>query len=101
MSRPRYPWWGYIKAIIRRYPHMNNATGTRGKEAAAVKAAIEETKGMNAGADRLKVVDVVFWQRTHQLSGAAVQIPCSYETAARYHREFIYCVAKHYGLMDE
>lgn len=22
MSRPRYPWWGYVKSMIRRYPSL-------------------------------------------------------------------------------
>lgn len=96
MSNPRYDWWGYVKGMIRRYPdgYVNE------KEAAAVKSAIENTSKMNNGDDRLKIVDLVFWKRTHTLPGAAMQIPCSERTAQEWHRQFIRLVAKNFGLID-
>lgn len=96
MSNPRYDWWGYVKGMIRRYPdgYVNE------KEAAAVKSAIDGTNQMNNGDDRLKIIDLVFWKRTHTLPGAAMQIPCSERTARRWHTEFIKEVAKNFGLID-
>lgn len=103
MSRPRYDWWGYVKGMIKRYPALEkiNPVGTYARELAAVRQAVETTAEMSGGADRLKIVDMVFWQRTHTLAGAAVEIPCSYMTARRYHNDFIKKVAKNFGLMDE
>ena len=74
---------------------------TRQREYEAVKRAIEVTQRMSANSDRLKVIDLVFWQRSHTLDGAALTIPCSYRTARRYHSEFIMTVASIYGLLDQ
>ena len=91
MSKPRYGWWGYAKDMIRRYPDQCNDN-----ERSAVHAAIEQTERMCSGVNRLKVVDMVFWKRTHTLEGAALQIPCSYDTAQRYHADFIKTVAQNF-----
>ena len=102
MSKPRYDWWGYIKAVIRRYPELKGreVSGIALREKEAVEAAIAATERMQNGRDRLDVVDMVFWKKTHTLSGAALMVPCSERTARRWHTEFIKEVAKSFGLMD-
>lgn len=102
MSKPRYSWWGYIKAVIRRYPSLRD-TGVSGvalREKEAVRAAVEATEQLDSGADRLLVVDLVFWSRTHTLEGAAMQVHVSLRTAQEYHRQFIRLVARNIGLLD-
>lgn len=74
---------------------------TRQREYAAVNRAIAATERMTASRDRLRIIDLVFWKRSHTLEGAALMIPCSYMTARRYHSEFIMTVASMYGLLDE
>ena len=74
---------------------------TRQREYAAVNRAIAATERMAASRDRLRIIDLVFWKRSHTLEGAALTIPCSYMTARRYHSEFIMTVASMYGLLDE
>lgn len=96
MSKPKYDWWGYVKGMIRRY-HEQKVTK---KEAEAVKSAIEFTGQKEDGEDRLKVIDLIFWKKTHTLPGAAMRIPCSERTARRWHTEFIKEVAKNFGLID-
>lgn len=105
MSKPRYDWWSYIKAIIRRYPSLKGRelSGIAMREKEAVDAAIAATERMQNGRDRLAVVDMVFWKQTHTLSGAALMIPCGYETAKRWQQQFIKQVAKSFkcdGLID-
>ena len=73
---------------------------TRQREYEAVRRAITTTSRQRNGEDRLKVIDMVLWKRSHTLEGAALMIPCSAITAKRYHVEFIYLVAKGYGLLD-
>lgn len=73
---------------------------TSQREYEAVKQAIAVTERMNASRDRLKIINLVFWKKTHTLEGAALTIPCSYRTAQRYHESFIELVAEKYGLMD-
>ena len=74
---------------------------TKQREYEAVRCAVETTERYVNGRDRLKVIDMVLWKRSHTLEGAALMVPCSIATAWRYHGEFIKLVAKLYGLMDD
>lgn len=74
---------------------------TSQREYETVRRAIESTERMRAGTQRLRVIKLTMWAGTHSLQGAALTIPCSYDTAKIYRAEFIKLVAKHYGLMDE
>ena len=89
MSKPRYPWWSYVKAVVRRYPDNSE------KERAAVAATIEE---YSKRPDMLQLIDLVYWRKLYTLPGAAAACAISYATARLWHREFMYCVAKHLGL---
>ena len=102
MSKPRYRWWGYIKAIIRNYPSVEDRSvqGILLKEKEAVICAIKQTEHMESGTDRMKVIGMVFFQQTHTLEGAALMIPCGYETAKRWVQQFIKLVARNMGLLD-
>ena len=71
------------------------------KEYEAVYKAIEATKQHKNGKDRLKVIELVFWKESHTLTGAAMQVPCSYDTAKEWHREFIRLTAYLFGLLPE
>lgn len=70
------------------------------REYEAVRAAIARTKVLSNGTDRLKIIDLVFWRRSHTLEGAAASIPVSYRQAQRYHAEFILLVAQKFGFLD-
>lgn len=99
MSKPRYGWWSYVKDMIRRYPDR-----TTKEEAKAVKTAIEETEKLCDGIERLKVIQMVFFKKTHTLQGAALNVPCSYETAKIWTQQFIRLVAKSFrccGLLKD
>ena len=74
---------------------------TRQREYEAVRMAIVATERMKSSRDRLKVIDLVFWKRSHTLEGAALMVPCSISTAWRWHGDFIRLVARCYGLLDE
>lgn len=73
---------------------------TRQREYESVRQAIRITNRMPNGVDRIKLIELVFWRQSHTLEGAAMCIPCSYRQARRYHTDFIFAVAKAYGLMD-
>lgn len=91
MSRPSRDWWGYVKAMIRRYPEKTNRN-----ERKAVERAVEQTRILKDGAERLLLIEMVFWSKTHTISGAAQKIPCSYETAQQWHADFIRLVAQNF-----
>lgn len=99
MSNPRYGWWPYVKDMIRRYPDKTTEDETR-----AVDTAVAETIRLLDGEDRMKVIRMVFLKKTHTLQGAALNVPCSYETAKRWTQQFIRLVAKSFeccGLLKD
>lgn len=91
MSRPRKDWWGYAKGMVRRYPDRTNAD-----ESEAVRKAIEYTKTMPDGPQRLSIIKMMYLEKTHTLSGAALLVPCSERTARRWHSQFIWAVANNF-----
>ena len=74
---------------------------TKQKQYDAVSKALDHTERMPGGADRLKLIDLMYWQKRYKLHGAAMQIPCSFRTAIRWHSSFIRLVGFYYGLLDE
>jgi hypothetical protein len=135
VGKTRYIWWGYVKAMIRRYPELKalhdeimqqsvtsgggemrggNSPGrpveqtamrTMGepeqREYDAVLSAITETKMKPDGHERIKMIDLVFWRRSHTLQGAAIKCNVSGRTARRWHTEFIKATAQYYGLLQK
>lgn len=76
---------------------LRGFTGQKAREYDAVEAAAAETRTYASGALRLKLIDMVFWQRSHTLEGAAMACHISRRTAIRYHGDFIRLVAKKIG----
>lgn len=74
---------------------------TQQREYEAVRRAVETTERYRNGQERLKVVRLVLWDRSHTLEGAALAVPCGAATAWRWHGEFIRLVASNYGLLDD
>ena len=70
------------------------------KEHDAVRRAIAETRRYKDGQDRLAIIRLVFWDKSHTLSGAALAVSCSWRTAAEWHRQFIRLVANNFGLLE-
>lgn len=61
--------------------------------------AVTETGQLVDGAERLKLVDMVLWKRTHTIQGAAMAIFVSDRTAQEWHRQFIRLVGQKRGLL--
>lgn len=101
MSKPRYIWWSYVKAVIRLYkPPDRVGVGTLTKrEMDAVSDAIGQTESLPDGEGRMNLLNLVFWSKTHTLAGAAMEVHCSYRTAQEWHKQFILLVAKNLGLL--
>lgn len=102
MNKRHYKWWGYIKAVVREYPEYRSSelSGVESREHEAVKKAVDKTLMMDGGADRLKVISMVHWERTRTLEGAALAIPCEKTTAYRWQRKFFEEVARNRDLLD-
>ena len=79
---------------------LKRLPGVRGKEYEAVTDAINATMRDKNGLERIRLIEIVFWQKTHTLMGAAQVCHVSERSARRWHTEFIRLVAKNYGLLD-
>lgn len=134
MSKPRYKWWGFAKAIIRAYPaHCDDLKALREqsitpaysaaghgsevhrtsedtalcelppiemKEYAAVEKTIQTTlRTYRDGEERMRLIDMVFFSKTHTLQGAALACNISYGTAKSWHNRFIEQTARNFGLL--
>lgn len=80
-------------AALRELPEINR------REMEAVSKAIEETKNLDTGEERIKMIRMVYWDRKYTLEGAAYRISISDITAKRWNGAFIKSVAKSFGLM--
>ena len=129
MSSPRYDWWSYVKNMIRRYPDMcrkynelhspnispslsgmprggdttrqtetlalRELPTTQAREYEAVRRAVETEEPK-----KLKLIDMLYWKKSHTVMGAADKLNIGERTAKRWNGEFIRRVAFIYGLMD-
>lgn len=77
-----------LEAIV-----MRELPKPKQRELDAVRSTIQLTERLRTGKDRLKLIDMVFWKGTHTLSGAALALNISYDTAVDYHGDFIMLVA--------
>lgn len=102
MNRNRYQWWGYVKAIIRAYKPAapGELAGAAERENAAVALAVQQTLELPDGAERMELIRLVFWRRSHTLAGASLMLHISDRTGQEWHRQFIRAVAKNFGLLD-
>lgn len=74
---------------------------TKQREYEAVKRAVDTTKRLPNGAQRMKIIELVYWKRSHTVEGAAMRAGYSPDRGKQLHGDFIRLVAKYYGLMDD
>lgn len=75
-------------------------TKTKQKEYDAVTKAIEITGRLPNGKQVLRIIELVYWKRTHTVEGAAMKSGYSVDRGKQLHGDFIRLVAKNYGLME-
>lgn len=101
MSKPRYRWWSYVRAVIRDYPTLERSPAERLSQAELRERNAVRDAVRTAPKEQLAVIRLVFWDKSHTLSGAAMSVPCSYHTAKRYQQNFVLSVAKNLGLLGK
>lgn len=77
---------------------LRGFAGQKQREYDGVVSAIDETLTRADGVERLRLIDLIFWHKTHTLEGAAMQCNVSYATAKNWHNDFIRMVAKYMDL---
>ena len=104
MSRPKYGWWSYAQSMIRKYPERakraDGLSAIERKELEAVQGAIHDLRRAGNSAERLQIIELVYWKQRRTLAGAAMELSYSYRTVKRWHSEFVYGVAAHFGLLE-
>lgn len=97
-----YNWWSYVRYIVREYPFRKGQklSGVALADQTAVQKAVDETRRILDGDNRLDVINRLHWARTHTLDGVPRVCHCGRTTAARWQRDFFRAVAKNRGLMD-
>lgn len=58
----------------------------------AVAQALEVCKRLTSGPFRIKLIELVYFTKSHNLQGAALQIPCSVQTAWTWNNDFLLLV---------
>lgn len=74
---------------------------TEQREYEAVRKAIYQTGLKPTGKEIMKLIKLVYWDRSHTIYGASRELNVSEITAKRWHIEFIKDVAKNYGFLNE
>jgi hypothetical protein len=90
----------YSAARVTEKTSLRQLTPAKQANYEAVTKAVEQTKKLRNGAERLRLIDMVFWKQSHTLDGAAYAIGYSYDQAKLYHRDFLRLVGFNRGLED-
>ena len=91
-------WWGYMKFIVRKYGFLHDkpTEGLEHREMEAVRRALNATLRLRDGRNRIELIELVIWKRSHNLQGAAMKLGVSDRTALRWHGDFIKTVAREF-----
>ena len=95
MSKPRYIWWGYVKALIR---VCGNSRSPKRRYLSDSEISAFQTVWDSVGAERRRLVTMVLIRQSHTIPGAAIKLHISESTAQRWHSEFICSVAEGLGM---
>lgn len=101
-KKKHYDWWPVVRNAVQAYPERKGKElfGVALHHQQAVQAAIEATERMEDGQKRLNVIRLVHWDRTQQILGAALLVPCSERTAYYWQQQFFEMVARNRDLLD-
>jgi len=101
MSKPKFLWWGYainVAKDLQWYKETEQLGQTECRERDALLLAIEKTKRLPQGEERLSVVGFVYWsgkKQTIQEVADCVGVPEA--TAKEWHGDFIRLIGEGLG----
>ena len=98
------PYRGYIRAVIRDYPRLAKSaklSRSERKRRDAVAAALVDLAPLPDAPERLRVIDLVYFDGRYNIAGAAMKCHVSERTAERWQAQFVRSVAVKLGLDDE
>ena len=93
MSKPKYLWHAYVRAILKKYPNVSN------KEKKAVEDAISEFS-MAGKSHLLDLIEIYYFKEKCDMRGVAKALYVSESTPIRWNKEIMRKVAANLGLME-
>ena len=98
MSKPKKRWWNYVRRVLYDYPEMTGTSEWEAREQAAVCAALDNLSTISwDGVMTRRIVEAVFFKKTHTIGGAAQLVHVSEMTARRRVNSFIVQVGRNLG----
>ena len=80
---------------------MRQLSSVKMREYEAVRKAVEAAGSISGnGHLRVKLVEMVYFKRSHTLEGACQTLHISYVTGKRYNQDFLCGIAKNFGLLE-
>lgn len=73
-------------AALRQLPY------TQQRRLDAVEQAVSISSNLTSGLSRVRLIELVYFQRRYTIEGAAMQIPCSVQTAWTWNNDFLLLV---------
>lgn len=103
LRRKRPGWWNYVKKILEEYPTLTKKKSVDMNEKdkrkiEAVEYAIDKNITCENSAERIQIITMVYFKKTHTIEGAALKIPCHPNTAGRWQADFIHWAAERLDL---
>lgn len=100
-SRYSNYWYGVVVKLVQIYPMLDEDDTTeqtiRAKE--AIERSLEKTRNMKEGEARIKAVRMIYFDKTHNLDGAAMVLHYHWRTVQNWMNDFIRLVGKEAGYM--
>ena len=91
------PWFDYMKHCVKKYsPDASPGSRLEEKELEAVSRAIEQTKALRTGAQRMELLRLAYWTKGGNLYNAADHLDIDRNTARAWSRGFIRAVARNF-----
>lgn len=66
----------------------------------AIRKSLAEIKQGRDGEDKVKLIEMVYFKKSHSVDGAALVLHVSERTAHRWNSEFIYILGKRMGFLE-
>lgn len=80
---------------------LQDLTGSEKLDHDAVEFAVEKTRQLPNGDSRLGIIDLVYWQRTHNIAGAALANSYGEDAGQNFNAEFLRLVAYRRGILTK
>lgn len=99
MSNPKHDWYGHAVKQVKKYPDKLIAENTAQSALwmYAINKAIKQTEGMDNGLDRMKAVQLVYFEDRYTIAGAVDKLGYAEMTIRRWLSAFANLAGKYAG----